>query len=167
MALPVLAGAMIGAGLIGSLSGSKGRKKAYKAAMASMAQAGSLIEQQYSNVNDYFNQADTAFESQYKDYYGGQIQDAVNQIAGRGIYESPASELALGRTRKALAQSYATGKSELAGQKMQALGSIDQQRVAYLQNLASLQYNKAMARQQEQSQLFGVVGGIGSSILGL
>lgn len=167
MALPVLAGALMAGGLIGSLSGNKGRNKAYKAALGSLQQAGQLIDRQYANVNDYFNQADTAFESQYKDYYGTQMQDAVNALAGSGIYDSPVSELSLGRTRKALAQSYATGKSELAGQKMQALGSIDQQKISYLQNLASLQYNKQLSKQQEQSQLFGAIGGIGGSILGL
>ncbi len=167
MALPVLAGAMIAGGLAGSIFGKKGSKKAYKQAMGSMNQAGSLIEQQYGNVENYFNEAGSAFETQYQGYYTQQMQDSINAIAGSGIYDSPVSENYLGRNRQALAQTYATGKSELAGQKMQAMGSIDQQKVAYLQNLASLQYNKAMQKQQQQSQMFGAIGGIGSSLLGM
>ena len=168
MALPLLAGGLIAGGLAGSLFGSKkASKKAYKAAMASMGQAGQLIEQQYTNVENYYNQANTDYETQYKSYYGQQMQDAVNAMAGTGIYESPVSEFSMGRTRQALATTYATGKSELAGQKMQAMGSIDAQKIGYLQNLASLQYNKALAKQQSQSQMFGLIGGLGTSILGM
>ena len=165
--LPLLAGGMMAAGLIGSLNANKGSNKAYKNAMSSMGEAGALIEKQYGDVENYFNQANTDFETQYKDYYGNQMQDAVNAMAGSGIYDSPVSEKSLGRTRQALATSYATGKSELAGQKMQALGSIDSQKISYLQNISQLQYQKSMAKQQQQSQLFGTIGGIGTSLLGL
>mgnify|MGYP003610437339 CR=1 FL=1 len=166
--LPLLGGAMLAGGLAGSLFGNKkSSKKAYKNAMAQMSQVSDLINQQYQNVDTYFNQANQDFGTQYQDYYSTQMQDAVNSLAGTGIYESPVSEMSLGRTRKALAQTYATGRSELAGQKMQALGSIDQQKINYLQNLAQLQYGKAMQSQQSQSQMFGMIGGLGTSLMGL
>lgn len=163
----LLGGALLAGGAIGSLlSGNKAAKKAYKAAMASMTQAGSLINQQYGNVDKYFTEAGSALETQYGSYYSQEMQDAINSLAGTGIYESPVSENVLSRKRKALGETYAAAKSELAGQKMSALSSIDSQRINYLQNLASLQFNKQMAKQQYQSQIWGTVGGLGGALLG-
>ena len=85
-----------------------------------MNQAGDLIQQQYSNINDYFSQANDAFQSQYKNLYGTTMQDTVNSMAGSGIYDSPVSQNALNRTQTALGTQYATGMSQLAGLKMQA-----------------------------------------------
>lgn len=167
MALPVLAGALMAGGLIGGLSGANKSRKAYKSAMGTLGQVGSMIEQQYANVDQYFNQAGQDLAAQYQPYYTSQIEQSINQLANQGIYESPVSERALGRTRSALAQTYASARSELAGQRMQAMSSIDAQKINYLQNLAQLQYSKQMAKQQQQTQLFGTIGGLGSSLLGM
>lgn len=164
---PIIGGAMLAGGLAGSLFGGKKSNKGYKSAMASMSEAEKLINQQYGNIEEYFNQAGSAFETQYKSYYSQQMQDAINTLAGTGIYESPVAERSLGRQRQALAETYATAKSQLAGQKLSAIGAVDQQRISYLQNLAQLQYNKQLAKQQEQSQIFGTIGGIGSALLGV
>jgi hypothetical protein len=135
--------------------------------MGALKEAGQLIERQYSNIEDYFKEAGGAFEQQYSTYYGQQMQDAVSRMASQGIYESPVSERAMGRTRTALGESYAAGKSQLPGQKMQAIGQIDQAKIGYLQNLANAQYSRQMAKQQQQGQMFSMLGGLGSSLLGL
>jgi hypothetical protein len=160
--LPLLAGGMFAAGLIGSAT-----QKRPKYNMGALNQTGALIEKQYGDVESYFKEAGTAFEGQYSRYYGQQMQDAVSQMASRGIYESPVSERALGRKREALGESYAAGKSQLAGQKMQAIGQIDQSKINYLQNLAGAQYSRQMAKQQQQGQMYSMLGGLGGSLLGL
>ena len=158
--LNILGGGLLGGGLLGSLT-----QKRPKFNSSAMDSAYSLINDQYNQVNDYFNQANTAFEGQYQNYYGQQMQDAVNAIAGNGIFNSPVSENALNRNRMALSDQYAQGKSQLAGQKMQALGSIDQQKIAYFQNLANLQYEKAQQNQQSNNQLFSTIAGVGLALL--
>lgn len=160
--LPVLAGAMMAGGLIGSLTTKKPKYN-----MAAMNQAGALIEQQYKNVNDYFTQANTAFEGQYSHLYGTTMQDTVNQMAGSGVYDSPVSQNALNRTQMALGEQYATGKSTLAGQKMSAIGSVDSAKISYLQNLASMQYQQAQEKAQRKRGMFGAIGSLGGSLMGL
>jgi hypothetical protein len=160
--MAILGAALFGAGLLGSAFTKRPRYN-----MGALKQAGELIEQQYKNIEDYFKEAGGAFEQQYGTYYGQTMQDAVSRLASQGIYESPVSERALGRTRTALGESYAAGKSKLAGQKMQALGAIDQSKINYLQNLANAQYSRQMAKQQQQAQMFQMAGGLGSSLLGL
>lgn len=157
----ILGGISLGAGLLGTLS-----QKTPRYNMSAMNQALALIEKQYGQVEEYFKEAGAAFESQYGTYYGQTIQDAVSSLAGRGIYESPVSEQALGRTRTALAETYATGKSQLAGQKMSALSSIDQQKIGYYQNLANIQYQQALAKQQKKASSFGMLGGLGGALIG-
>ena len=158
--LGIIGGALMGGGLLGALI-----QKRPKFNSGPMDEAYGLINDQYNNVNSYFDEANTAFEGQYQHYYGQQMQDAVNAIAGNGIFESPVSENVLNRNREALSEQYATGKSQLAGQKMSAIGSIDQQKIAYFQNLASLQHQRAMEKQQSNSQLFGEIGAIGAALL--
>lgn len=157
-----IGGALMVAGLIGSMS-----QKTPKYNMTAMNEAAALIEKQYGNINEYFTQADQAFEGQYKNLYGTTMQDTVNQMAGSGVYESPVSQNALNRTQMALGEQYATGKSTLAGQKMQAMGSVDTQKISYLQNLASIQYQQAQAKAAKKSNVFGAIGGIGGALIGL
>jgi hypothetical protein len=158
--MAILGAALMGAGLLGSLT-----QKKPKYNMGAMDEAYRLIEKQYGDVNAYFNEAGTAFEGQYKTYYGQTMQDAVGAIAGSGIYESPVSENYLNRQRTALGEQYATGKSQLAGQKMSALGQIDQQKVTYYQNLANIQYQKQLQKQQSKSQMFGTIAGLGAALI--
>ena len=160
--MAIFGAALFGAGLLGSAL-----QKRPKYNMGALNEAGRLIEKQYGDVEAYFKEANTAFEGQYQNYYGNQMQDAVNQMANRGIYESPVSERALGRTRQALGETYASAKSQLAGQKMQAIGQIDQAKIGYLQNISNAQYSRQMAKQQQQGQMFSMLGGLGSSLLGL
>ena len=155
----IVGGAMLGGGLLGSMS----QKIKYDS--SAMDSALSLIEEQYGNINTYFNQANTAFESQYQNYYGQTMQDAVNSIAGSGIYESPVSQNFLNRQQVALGETYASGKSSLAGQKLTALGSVDQQKIQYYQNLASLQYSRAQAKANKQSSIFSTIAGVGAALL--
>ena len=158
--LGIAGGALLGGGLLGSLT-----SKRPKFDSSAMDEAYNLINSQYGQVNDYFNEANTAFEGQYQNYYGQEMQDAVNAIAGNGIFESPVSENILNRKRSALSEQYAAGKSQLAGQKVSALGTIDAQKISYYQNLANLQYERAQQKQQSQSQMFSAIGGIGMALL--
>jgi hypothetical protein len=135
--------------------------------MGAMNEVQALIQKQYGDVENYFKEANQAFETQYGQYYGGQMGDIVNQLAGQGIYESPVSERALQRQRQALADTYATGKSQLAGERMSAIGAIDQQKIGYLQNLANIQYQRQLAKQQKQSSVFGGVAGLGAALIGI
>ena len=162
MALPLLAGGLIAGGLIGSLT-----QKTPKYDMSAMKSALDLIEKQYADIESYFAEAGSAFEEQYKGYYGEAMQGAVSQLANQGIYESPVGEKQLTRTRTALGEQYATAKSQLAGQKMSALGAVDQQKIGYYQNLAQLQYQKQLAKQQKKGSIFGTMGGLGGALLGL
>ena len=163
MAWPVIAGAVLSAGgLLGALGQKRPRYNT-----AAMQEVEALINKQYANVQKYFEQANTAFEGQFNTYYGNTMQDAVSKLASSGIFESPISEKQLARQRTALAESYAAGKSELAGQKLTAESSIDQQRINYLQNLANVQYQNALAKQQQKSQIYGIMGGVGSAMLGV
>lgn len=130
-----------------------------------MDEALRLINQQSVNLNEYFNTANTEFETQYSDFYGTTMQDAFNALSSTGVYDSPVSENALNRKRKALATTYATGKSQLAGQKMSAQGAIDAQKVNYYQNLANLQYQEAQAKQQAKNQMWSTAASVGASIL--
>lgn len=156
----IFGGIMLGAGLIGAMS-----QKKPKYDSGPMDEALKLIEAQYGNVNTYFNEAGTAFEGQYQHYYGQSMQDAVNAIAGSGIYESPVSQNYLNRQQMALGETYATAKSQLAGQKMQALGSVDAQKISYYQNLAAIQNARAQQKSQSNQQLFGAIGSIGAALI--
>lgn len=162
MALPLLAGAMIGAGLLGAAT-----RKTPKYDMSGMNAALDLINKQERNLGEYFKVAGEGLNTQYANLYGQQMGEAINQAASRGIYESPVAERGLGRKRAALAETYATAKSQLAGQQMQAQAGIDAQRVSYLQNLAQLQYQRNLAKMQGQQQVFGAVGSLGGALLGL
>lgn len=132
----------------------------------SMNQALDLINQQYGNIETYFNEANSAFEQQYQGYYGQSMQDAVNQLAGTGVYESPVSQNKLNRLQKGLGEQYATGKSQLAGQKLSALGTVDAQKISYYQNLAQMQYQRELQRSQKRSSIGGMLGGLGGGLLG-
>lgn len=156
----IIGGASLATGLLGSL-----KSKTPKYNMAAMNEALNLINKQYTDTESYFNEANRAFESQYGSYYGQSMQDAVNALANTGIYESPVSENQLNRTRKALAETYAAGKSELAGQKLSATSAIDQSKISYLQNLSNLQYNKALAKQSQRSSLYSTLSGLGAGLL--
>lgn len=156
----ILGAASLGAGLIGSLT-----SKTPKYNMAAMNEALKLIDKQYTDTESYFNEAGRAFESQFSTYQGQTMQDAVNALAGTGIYESPVSENQLNRTRTALGETYAAGKSELAGQKLAATSAIDQSKISYLQNLSNLQYNRAMAKQANRSSLYSTLSGLGAALL--
>lgn len=162
MALPVLGMALVGGGLLGSMF-----QKTPRYNMAAMNEVQNLIQKQYGDVENYFKEANKAFETQYGQYYGGQMGDVVNQLANQGIYESPVSERALGRQRQALADTYATAKSQLAGERMTALGAIDQQKINYLQNLANIQYQKQLEKQQKTSSILGGAAGLGAALIGL
>ena len=162
MALPLLAGGLMAAGLFGSLTA-----KRPKYDSTAMDNAYRLIQDQYANVDKYFNEAGTAFESQYKNYYSNTMQDAVNKLAGSGLYESPVGQKQLNKQQVALGETYMAGKSELAGQKMQAIGSIDQQKISYYQNLANIQYQQQVEKANRKKGLFGAIGGLGGSLLGI
>ena len=162
MALPVLAGAMILGGLYGA-----SKQKVPKYDMSGMNAALDLINKQEANLGEYFKTAGSAMEQQYGRLYGDEMGQAINMAASRGIYESPIAQKGIARKQAALAETYATAKSQLAGQQMQAQAGIDQQRVGYLQNLAGLQYQRQVAKMQGQSQLFGQIGGLGGALLGL
>lgn len=163
MPLPVgIPIALAAGGLLGGLM-----QKTPRYNMGAMNEVQRLIEKQYGDVENYFKEANAAFETQYGQYYGGQMGDIVNQLAGQGIYESPVSERALGRQRQALADTYATAKSQLAGERMSALGSIDQQKINYLQNLAGIQYQRQLAKQQKMSSVFSGIAGLGAALTGV
>ena len=157
----------IGAGL--SIVGAIGAfgQKTPRYDMSGMNEALRLIEKQYGDIETYFKEASGAFETQYQGFYGQTMQDAVSNMASRGIFESPASERGLSRTRRGLAETYATGKSQLAGQRLSAIGSVDQQKAGYLQNLANLQYSREMAKQQNRASKWGALGGLGGGLMGL
>lgn len=133
---------------------------------AAMNQALDLINKQYSAISSYYDEAGAAFEQQYKGLYGQTMQNAVNALASSGIYESPVSQNQLNRTQSALAETYATGKSQLAGQRLSAESAVDQQRISYYQNLANLQYQQARDKAARKSGLFGSIGGLGGTLLG-
>ena len=132
---------------------------------SAMDQALSLINAQSANLNSYFDTANADFETQYNSFYGQTMQDAFNALSNTGIYDSPVSENALNRKRTSLAQTYATGKSTLAGQKLSAESSIDQQKVGYYQNLANLQYQNTQAKQQSKNQLYSTIGSVGAALI--
>lgn len=159
--LPLLAGGMMAAGLIGASS-----QKMPKMNMSAMDEAYRLIQSQYGQTEQYYGEANTALESQYGNLYGQTMQDTIGALANQGIYESPTSQNVLNRQQKALGETYATAKSQLAGQKMATLGAIDQQRVAYQQSLAQMQYSRALAKQSKKASMFGALGGLGSALLG-
>ena len=163
MGWPLIAGAIMGATAL-----YKGMKETLpKYDMTGMNAALDMINKQYNDVNQYFNEAGSAFEGQYKRYYGETMSDAISTMANQGIYESPVSERQLGRIRTGLAETYATGKSQLAGQKLSAMSAIDQQKVTYYQNLANIQYNRDLAKYQRRMSLFGGIGGIGTALMGM
>lgn len=162
MALPLLAGGMMAAGLVGAFT-----TKRPKMDMSGMNEAYRLINEQYGNIEKYFNEAGSAFNTQYQGYYSNTMQDAVNKLAGSGLYESPVGQKQLNRQQVALGETYAAGKSQLAGQKMQAIGQVDQQKISYYQNLANMQNQKAQQKYQSQQQMWGTIGGLGGSLLGM
>ena len=132
---------------------------------SSMNDALAAINQQYADINNYYDQANTAFESQYKSYYGQNMTDTVNSMAQNDIFESPVSEKALNRQRQALTEQYATAKSTLAGEKMSALGSVNAQKISYYQNLASLQLQQKTAKRSGIGQLIGTGAGLAAMAL--
>ena len=159
--LPVLAGGMILGGLYGAA-----KQKLPKFDMSAMDEAYRLIEKQTGQVEEYYKEAGGALEQQYGNLYGQTIQDVVNAMATAGIYDSPVSQSVMARQQQALGETYATAKSKLAGERLSALGAIDQQRVAYKQQLANIQYQQALAKQQKKAQVYGAIGGIGRALLG-
>jgi len=153
----------IGLGIAGLIGAASQKRPKYNS--SAMDEAYRLIENQYANIDKYFTEAGSAFESQYKNYYGQEMQDAVNQIAGSGIYESPVSQNILNRKQMALGETYAAGKSELAGQRMSAIGKIDQQKISYYQNLADMQYRREQQKAQSRIQTWGTIGALGAALI--
>ena len=123
------------------------------------------INQQYADIENYYSQASDDYDTQFKQQSGLAMTDAINSIATNDVFESPVSERALNRTRTALNEQYAVGKSTLAGQKMSALGSIDAQKVSYYQNLASLQQSAKNAKRSSIMQGIGAAGGLAAMAL--
>lgn len=159
---------IIGAGLsIAGALGAFGGKRDNSAADAAMQKALALIQGQQAGLDKYFKSANTALESQYKTFYSQTMQDAIDDIARRGIYGSPVAQKRQARITQSLADTYASAKSALAGQKVQAEGQINQQLVGYYQNLAQMQFQEGMAQAAGQSQLFSGIGGIGAALLSL
>lgn len=150
----------MGAGLAGSML-----QKQPKYNMDSMNQALDLINKQYTNVNDYFKTAGQDLETQFGSMKSQTMTDAINSLASTGVYDSPVSEYGLNRTRKGLAETYATAKSSLAGQQMQAVSAIDSQKINYYQNLAGMQYQQALAKQQGKNQIFGSIASLGAALI--
>ena len=130
-----------------------------------MSQALALINTQTDAVNSYFKTANDAFQGQYNDYYGQTMQDAVNGIAGSGVYDSPVSENMLGRTRANLASTYATGLSTLAGQQMSALGGIDQQKVSYYETLGNMQATNDASKAAAKQATWNTIIQVGASMV--
>ena len=161
MALPVLGIALLAGGLLGS-----GKQKQPKYNMGAMNQSLALIEKQAKDLETFFSEAGGALDEQFGAYQTRTMEDATSALASSGIYESPVSERSLGRTRQALGESYAGAKSQLAGQKMSAMGDIDRQKINYYQNLASMQYQMALEKMKSKSSLFSTAGGIGGAIIG-
>ncbi|HPP67300.1 MAG TPA: hypothetical protein PKX05_05225 [bacterium] len=160
--LPVLGAISFGAGLLGSLT-----SKTPKYNTSAMRSVLDLISKQEQDINKYFSEALQSYEAQYRNYYANTFGDVASLIAGAGIYESPVSENILNRTRTALMDTYLAGKSELMGQKMQALSSIDQQRINYYMSLANAQYQNQLAKAQKKKSIFGAIGGLGASLFRL
>ena len=133
---------------------------------SSMNNALEAINQQYADINNYYDEADKDFETQFSSYRGQSITDAINSMAQNDVFESPASERALNRTRQGLTEQYATAKSTLAGQKASALGSVTAQKVGYYQNLASLQMQQRASKRSGMGSLFSAIGGIGGTLIG-
>ena len=132
---------------------------------STMASALETINQEYANISNYYDQAATDFDTQFKQQAGQTMTDAINSMAGNDVFESPVSERALNRTRTALNTQYAVGKSALAGQKMSSLSAIDAQKVSYYQNLASLQQSAANAKRSSITQGISAAGGLAAMAL--
>ena len=132
---------------------------------SSMNNALAAINQQYADINNYYDEADKAFETQFSSYRGQSITDAINSMAQNDVFESPASERALNRTRQGLTEQYATAKSTLAGQKMSALGSVNAQKVGYYQNLASLQMSNQASKRSGLGQMLSTGAGLAAMAL--
>lgn len=158
----VLGGILAGGGLIGAMG-----SKMPSGGSEAMAKALELIQGQYANIDRYYKTANTALEGQYKTYYGQTMQDAVDALAKQGLYGSPVAQKRQNRVIKGLADTYAAAKSQLAGQKMQAEGTVNAQMIGYYQNLANLQFQQSAAEAQGQAQMFSGIGGIGGALLGL
>lgn len=153
------------ANIIDILTGKDSIDKAYGSAKDNLSMVAKMLDEQYSNLQAYYATANTEYENMYNMNYGQVMTDAINELAGTGVFESPVSEQALGRTRTALATQYATGKSQLAAEKMRAESTIDANRVQYYMNLANLNLQQQQAKAQAKSQLLGTAGGIAAALL--
>lgn len=158
--LGIIGGISAGVGLLGALS-----SKSPKYNSKSLKVVLDLIDKQEQNINQFFEEANKSYESQFANYYTTTMGQTANQLANLGIYESPVSENKLNRIRTTLAETYMAGKSELAGQKLSALSSIDQQRINYYQALSNAQYQNQLSKYQKSQSIFGAIGGIGGSLL--
>ena len=130
-----------------------------------MDEAATLLTKQTNNINEYFNTASKDFDTQYASQYGTEMGDAINAMAGSGIFDSPVSENALNRKRKALGEQYAVGKSALAGQKMTALGQVDQQRISYYTNLSNMRYQEQQAKVNYKQQNTAMMGSMAAALI--
>lgn len=159
--LPAIGAAlMIGGTLASAL------QKRPKADTSSLDAIAGMLEQNYKNIGDYFNQAEGDLATQYGSFYGNEMESAVNALAGSGVFDSPVSEKALQKKRLALAETFAGAKSQLAGQKMQAIAGADSQRIAYLNQLANANYQESMADYEQRKNMWGTIGSLGSSLTG-
>lgn len=132
---------------------------------STMNNALQMINDQYAQVSNYYDQAATDYETIFKQQSGQAMTDAINAMATNDVFESPVSEKALNRTRTALNEQYAVGKSTLAGQKMSALSSIDSQKIGYYQNLASLQQSAKAAKRSSITQGISAASGLAGAII--
>lgn len=159
-----LLGAVIGAGVGTAASLLSGPTPTMD--MSGYTSAYNLINKQASDIDKYYQEADTSLESQFKSYYGQQMQDTVNALAAHGTYNSPVSQLQLNRTTQKLADTYANAKSTLAGQKLSAESNIETQMANYQMNLANAQYQQQLADYNSKNSLISSIGGLVGGVIG-
>jgi len=150
-------GAVVG-GVWGAL------QKKPKRDMSSMDDALAMIQAQYGAINKYYEDAGKDLETQFGALKGRTITDAINQLANTGVYSSPVSEYQLNRERVGLEETYATAKSQLAGQRSAALSGIDAQRVGYYQNLSDMQYRNSIEKYKSNIENTGAVAGLAGTM---
>lgn len=92
-------------------------------------------------------------------YEAGQgRRTAASNLAGRGIYSSPVSQNTFNALEDSRLRSIATSDAQLAGQEAEARSGI-------LRSLLGLNQQNQMMRNQANANIFGQVGGLGSSLL--
>jgi hypothetical protein len=95
------------------------------------------------------------------------MQSAVNNLASRGIYNSPVSQVGLNKTMQGLADTYANAQANLQGQKLNATSNIDSQRIQYQMNLANTKYQTQLQEYQNNQSTYGALGGLAGALVGI